>query len=134
MKKTIVGIFATGFMLLAFSAFAVAQKKNEITLHSRPVDASRGSSNPKIKSEAPAIDKVETKPRGGCTIYFDNYSGLYVKVYIDGKYFSTISPYGDCTVVVADQYTEIYLISTGGTRDWEFSCGCTGRRYTYSLY
>ena len=127
MKKTLVRIFATGCMLLAFSDFASAQKQKEVTVLSKPVDASRGTNNPKIKTEAPTIDKVETKSRGNCSIYFDNYSGLYIKVYVDGYYRGTLSPYGSFTVNVAEGYTGIYCISSGGTREWESSGDCRNK-------
>ena len=42
-EKTILTVFATGFMLLAFSDFAFAQKQKEITVESKPVDASGGT-------------------------------------------------------------------------------------------
>ncbi len=132
MKKTLLSIFAAGCMLLAFSTGASAQKQIKVKLESKAVAANRGT-NPNIKSEAPTTDKKQSKPRGVCSVYFDNYSGLYVKVYVDGYYQGTLSPYGAFTVNVGDGYTEIYCISTGGTRDWSASGDCRGR-YTYSLY
>ena len=114
-------------MLLAFSDFSFAQKQKKITVKSKPVDASRRTNNLKIKAEAPTIDKVETKSRGTCTIYFDNYSGLYIKVYVDGYYRGTLSPFGSFTVNVAEGYTGIYCISTGGTREWESSGDCRNK-------
>jgi len=132
MKKTILGIMVAGFMMLAFSTTSSAQKKVAVRVESKAVDANRGA-NPHIKGEAPTTDKAEAKSRGTCSVYFDNYSGLYVKVYVDGYYRGTLSPYGAFTVNVADGYTEIYCISTGGTRDWEANGNCSGR-YTYSLY
>ncbi|MEO7922561.1 MAG: hypothetical protein ABIR30_02700 [Chitinophagaceae bacterium] len=133
MKKIIFSIIAAGCMLLAFTNSAAAQKKITIKLESKAVDASRGVSNPHIKSEVPVTDKVEAKPRGLCSIYFDNYCGLYVKVYVDGYYRGTISPYGAMTMNVEGGYTEIYIISIGGTGDWEATGNCRGS-YTYSLY
>ncbi len=132
MRKTILSILTASFMLLAFSATSSAQKKITVKVESKAVDAGRGT-NPHIKGEAPTTDNVESKSRGTCSVFFDNYSGLYVKVYVDGYYKGTLSPYGSFTVNVADGYTEIYCISTGGTRDWEATGNCTGR-YTYSLY
>ena len=133
MKKTILSIFAAGFMMLAFTTTTSAQKKIAVKVESKPVDANRGSNNPNIKSDVPTTDKPASKPRGTCSVYFDNYSGLYVKVYVDGYYMGTLSPYGAFTVNAADGYTEIYCISTGGTRYWTATGNCTGR-YTYSLY
>ncbi len=131
MKKTLIGMFAITCMMLAFTTTASAQKKIAVKLQSSAVEANRSAS--KIKGEAPTTDVVETKSRGTCSVFFDNYSGLYVKVYVDGYYRGTLSPYGSFTVNVADGYTEIYCISTGGTRDWTATGNCTGR-YTYSLY
>jgi len=132
MKKTFLSIFVAGCMLLAFSTTVAAQKQIKVKLESKAVDVTRGS-NPNIKGEAPTTDSKEAKPRGTCSVYFDNYSGLYVKVYVDGYYRGTLSPYGSFTVNVADGYTEIYCISTGGTRDWAATGNCTGK-YIYSLY
>jgi hypothetical protein len=132
MKKTLLSIFAATCMLLAFSTSSSAQKQIKVKLTSRTVDVNRGS-NPNIKAEAPTTDTKQGKPRGVCSVYFDNYSGLYVKVYVDGYYQGTLSPYGSFTVNVADGYTEIYCISTGGTRDWAATGNCTGK-YIYSLY
>ncbi len=132
MKKTILSIFVAGCLMLAFSTTASAQKDVKVKLEARVVDFNRGA-NPNIKGEEPTTDKPEAKPRGTCSVYFDNYSGLYVKVYVDGYYRGTLSPYGSFTVNVADGYTEIYCISTGGTRDWAATGNCTGK-YIYSLY
>ncbi|OSZ80601.1 hypothetical protein CAP36_04945 [Chitinophagaceae bacterium IBVUCB2] len=131
MKKTLIGMFAITCMMLAFTTTVSAQKKIAVKLQSSAVESNRSAS--KIKGEAPTTDVVETKSRGTCSVFFDNYSGLYVKVYVDGYYRGTLSPYGSFTVNVADGYTEIYCISTGGTRDWTATGNCTGR-YTYSLY
>lgn len=132
MKKTLLSLPVV-CMLLCFSGLANAQKKKTLTLQSRVVEALPGTPNNKIKSEAPASDKVEAKSRGGCVIDFTNYSGLYVKIYVDGYYKSTLSPYGSCTVITTDGYTTVYLISTGGTKDWE-AAGTCNRRWIYHLY
>ncbi|MEO6612112.1 MAG: hypothetical protein ABIT05_02820 [Chitinophagaceae bacterium] len=132
MKKTLLSIFAATCMLLTFSTSSSAQKKINVKLTSKTVAINRGS-NPNIKGEAPTTDNKQSKPRGICSVYFDNYSGLFVKVYVDGYYQGTLSPYGSFTVNVADGYTEIYCISTGGTKDWAATGNCTGK-YIYSLY
>lgn len=132
MKKTILGLFSATFMLLAFSNATYAQDTKEVTVNSKAVDQSRGA-NPNIKGEAPATDKVEDKSRGTCSLYFSNYSGLYVKVYVDGYYKGTMSPYGYISVFVGDGYTTYYCISTGGTRDWSGSGDCRSA-YRISLY
>jgi len=133
MRKTILIILTSTFMLLVFSSNTFAQKRVPLKIESKAVEANRGS-NPHIKEEAPVTDKREPKIENECIIYFDNYSGLYIKVYVDGYYKGTISPYGAMNVSAPDGYTEVYLISAGGTRDWEVNGGCCNGRYTYSLY
>ena len=132
MKKTIISILAAGCMLLAFSATSFAQKKITVKVQSKAVVANRGA-NPNIKSGPPTADKAETKSRGTCSVYFSNYTGLYINIYVDGYYKGQLSPYGGGTVSVGDGYTTIYCISAGATRDWSAAGNCSGS-YTYSLY
>ena len=127
MKKTIlimtVAVLATVFI----HGSAFSQKKTiERTISSKAVQASRGE-NPNIKSDVPTEDKKVTKSRGAynCEVYFDNYSGLYVKVYVNGYYMGTMSPYGSLTVYV-DDYADIYCVSAGGTREWADHGTCDG--------
>ena len=128
MKKTIhillITILATAFS--HGSVFSQERKSIPKTVNSKPYKASRGQ-NPNIKSNAPTKDNRLTKSRGAdpCAIDFDNYSGLYVKVYVDGYYMGTVSPSGSLIVYTHD-YTKIYCVSTGGTRDWSDSGDCSG--------
>ncbi|WP_316784652.1 hypothetical protein [Pedobacter frigiditerrae] len=108
-------------MLLGANVFGQQIKKVEI--QSTAVVKSRGA-NPKIKSDIPAVDVPIAKARGGCTIKFDNYTGLYIRVYVDGYYKGTISPWGNATVTTTDGYSSVYLVSAGGTREWTASGDC----------
>jgi len=133
MKKSILGILAAGFMLVAFSTSSYAQKKVSRTVNAKSVDASRGS-NPNIKSEAPSTDEAQPKARGAaCSIYFSNYTGYYVNIYVDGYYRGQLSPWGGGTVVVGDGYTSIYCITAGRTLEWSDAGNCYGS-YTFKLY
>jgi hypothetical protein len=133
MKKTMLGIFAAGCMLLAFSSTTYAQKKVAKTVTAKTVSASRGV-NPNIKSDAPTTDVAEGKARGAaCSIYFSNYTGYYVNIYVDGYYRGQLSPWGGGTVVVADGYTSIYCITAGKTLEWSDAGNCVGQ-YTFKLY
>jgi hypothetical protein len=119
------------FVSLAFSSTTVfAQKKVEVK--STAAVKSRGA-NPKIKGDAPTTDVAVAKSRGAaCVVKFDNYTGLYVKVYVDGYYKGTVSPWSDGTVSVGDGYTTIYCVSAGGTREWNASGDCR-TSYVYTL-
>lgn len=133
MKKTISAFFAFAFLLLAFSSVSHAQKKITRTLNAKTVEASRGS-NTQIKSDAPTTDVAEPKARGqACSIYFSNYTGYYVNIYVDGYYRGQLSPWGGGTVVVASGYTSIYAITAGKTLEWSDSGNCQGS-YTFRLY
>lgn len=136
MKKTILGIFAAVCMLFAASTASYAQgpKKVARTVKAKTVDASRGS-NTNIKSEAPTTDVAESKARGAgsCNIYFSNYTGYYVNIYVDGYYRGQLSPWGGGTVVVGDGYTSIYCITAGKTLEWSDAGNCFGS-YTFKLY
>ena len=126
----LIAVIATAF--IHGSAFSQTKKTINKTVTSKAYEATRGQ-DPNIKSDEPTEDKRETKSRGAddCTIYFDNYSGLYVKVYVDGDYMGTMSPYGSLTVY-AGGYTTIYCVSVGNTRYWSDSGDCSGY-YHYKL-
>lgn len=123
-KILIIAFLATAF--IHGSAFSQTKKTINKTVKSKPYEATRGQ-DPKIKSNAPTEDQKQAKSRGAytCTIYFDNYTGYYINVYVDGDYMGTTAPYGSLTVY-ATNYTTIYCVTTGGTRYWEDSGDCQG--------
>jgi hypothetical protein len=130
MKK----VFLTFVIAIFAIAVTNAQPKKDMAVAKKKVDATRGA-NPNIKSEAPSTDVEAPKPsktRGSCTVQFNNNTGYYVKVYVDGTYKGTLSPYEAGTVTVYSGYTTIYCITTGGTYDWTASGNCEGT-YTYNL-
>jgi hypothetical protein len=135
MKRIIISAMATLFMvvLISNSSFAQAQGNKIVKkLTAQSVDVNRGE-NPNIKSERPTDDKVAEKSRDNCSIYFDNYTGYYISIYVDGKYKGELAPYGSGTVVVGEGYTTIYCITAGKTKEWNASGNCEGS-YTYKLY
>ncbi len=83
--------------------------------------ATRGSeADPNIKSdkqindlndqaEAPAQKGgVATRGGGGCEVRLDNRTSLFIKIYVDGAYRGTLSPYGDSVVFVLPGETHVY--------------------------
>ena len=74
------------------------------------------------------------KSRGTtATINFDNYTGLFVKVYVDGNYKGTIDAWGKASITVKSGYNSVYLVSVGGTKEWNASPGSTSGVWTYTL-
>ncbi|MFZ4059232.1 MAG: hypothetical protein ACOYKE_13905 [Ferruginibacter sp.] len=133
MKKVALFLFIA---MVALSVNTMAQGKKTITkkVVSTAYAASRGDADPNIKSSAPTEDKKQDKVRGAdaCTIYFDNYSGLYVDVYVNGDFMGTMSPYGSLTAN-GGGYATIYCKSAGGTRVWSDAGNCEGN-YRFKLY
>ncbi|RZL35965.1 MAG: hypothetical protein EOO96_07955 [Pedobacter sp.] len=130
--KNLIVCAMIAFMAVAFSSTsAFAQKK--VDVKSTAVAKSRGA-NPNIKVDAPTSDaKPVVKSRGTtCSVKFDNFTGLYIKVYVDGYYKGTLDAWGAGTVTVASGYTTIYAVSVGGTREWKASGECS-TSYVYSL-
>ncbi len=128
MKNIFLTIVITIFALTA----SYSQSKNGEVVSKTKVDATRGA-NPNIKYDVPTTD-VEapktSKTRGGCTVLFVNNSGYYVKVYVEGYYRGTLSPYESFSVT-SYGYTTIYCITTGGTYDWSAEGNC--ETYTFTL-
>lgn len=131
MKKSIPCILLT-CCLLSFSPAVMAQKKKTKDVKATAVDITRGS-NPYIKTEAPSTDVAEPKPRKTCSINFSNYTGYFIKVYVDGRYRGQLSPHGGGSVVVTEGYTSIYCITAGKTLEW-FETGNCYRTYRFRLY
>jgi len=111
-------------------------KKKVVDVKGNKVEKARGE-NPNIKFDVPTTDdKPVPKPekaRGEyCSVIFDNYTGYYVKIFIDGNYKGTLAPWDKGSSTVYSGYTTIYCITTGGTRDWAATGNCEGT-YTYKL-
>jgi hypothetical protein len=110
---------------------ATAKKQIVKELKGKKVDKARGA-NPNIKTDVPTVDKPVVKARGGCNIYFDNYTGYYVKVYVDGNYKGTLDGWGGGWVSVGGGYTTIYCVTTGGSYEWSANGDCNGE-YRFKL-
>jgi len=134
MKRSLLIAAITLFAMSTISTTANAQKtKKQVTLKSRGVDKSRGT-NPNIKGEMPTDDVKASKARATCYVTFNNYTGYYIRMYVNGYYMGTLSPYAkNYTVSAGDGYTTIYAITAGGTRDWAADGECS-RWYNFNMY
>ncbi|WP_148661277.1 hypothetical protein [Flavisolibacter tropicus] len=133
MKKVTLSVFMLlAVLFTALSSQAQSKGVKKIDVIGKKVEASRGA-NPNIKSDVPTTDNPVEKSRGAsCSVTFDNYTGLYVKVYVDGTYRGTVDAYGKGTVTVGSGYTTIYCVSTGGTTEWSASGDCRSS-YIFNL-
>lgn len=134
MKRSLLIAAIAMFAMSTTSTSANAQKaKKQVTVKSRAVDKSRGA-NPNIKGEMPTDDQKASKSRSTCYVTFNNYTGYYVKMYVNGYYMGTLYPYAkNYTVSAPDGYTTVYCITAGGTRDWAADGECT-KWYTFNMY
>lgn len=123
-------------LLLLLTTFTATQAQNkprkDVTVEGQAVTKTRGA-NPNIKNDEPTIDKPVPRPaatRGAlCKVHFDNYTGYYIKIYVDGDFKGTLAPWDDGWVTVYSGYTRIYCITTGGSREWKASGNCEGEYY-----
>lgn len=117
--------------------------KTVVDIESADVDYSNTrSTNPNIKISAPDNDKNPlpgSKKKGNakangkeCEIIFDNYTGYFIEVYIDGIYKGTVGEWGTLYVTVRGGYTKIYALTTGGTKEWNAEGNCEGN-YVWKL-
>jgi hypothetical protein len=123
-------------LLACLFTAASAQKP---TLHkalaSRHAETVRGN-NPNIKVAKPTADMEAKKPekvRGGCDITFNNKTGFYIDIYVDGTYKSTLGPYESTDVNYTSSYSSVYCITVGGKYDWSAAGECESHIY-FDLY
>ncbi|GAB4093995.1 hypothetical protein [Flaviaesturariibacter terrae] len=131
MKKVLFSLLMiAGLMTASMDSSAQTTR----TVQGKAITKGRGA-NPNIKKDAPTTDVMTkgTKSRGACSITFDNWTSLYIKVYVDGVYRGTVDAWGKGTVTVGDGYTTVYAVSVGGTREWSDSGSCTNTAVTYKL-
>jgi len=96
------------------------------------VAGKKGKMGDKIKADKPMSDTKMTKTKTHCSVFFNNFSGLFVNVYMDGIFWGTLSPYGAMTVAPGHGYSTIYCESTGGLWNWSASGECS-QPYEFDL-
>jgi len=67
------------------------------------------TNDPNAKTPAP-VQKGGPRTRGGgaCEVRFDNRTNLFIKLYVDGIYRGTVSPFGDGVVYTGAGETRVY--------------------------
>jgi hypothetical protein len=135
MKKTLLlaVIFTAATLFNVSNAFAQQKDKKVIDVKSAKVEKSRGE-NSNIKQARPTTDVAAPQPeksRGeDCTIGFDNYTGYYIDVYVDGIYRGTMAPWeNERRLYLYSGYKSIYCITAGLEYEWKASGTCDGYYY-----
>lgn len=117
-------------LLIAALSFGFAQaqtteKKEHVIrdVKSQPVSAERGAS--KIVKDVPTTDVPVPQPDvcvncNACNFTFDNWTGYWIKVYVDGQFKGYLEPWGSGTAFVRENSNGTWYCETaGGTLCWE---------------
>jgi len=127
-------------LILTFSATlfttTFAQEKKSVEITGKVVEKSRGE-NPNIEFQVPKNDdnpvpKPEKERGAYCGIDFENWTGYYVEIYVNGYYKGTLGPWETGSVTVYAGYTTIYCITSGGTLEW-YNDGSCDYYFAYKL-
>jgi hypothetical protein len=134
MKKLF--ILSILFLGLINCAHAQQKAKKVIELTAKKVTKSRGE-NPNIKKDVSLCDIKDVpvakpaKSRGDyCAITFDNWTGYYILVYVDGIYRGMVSPWSQDDLTLGSGYTTVYCRTPQSTYEWSGEGNCDGE-YTF---
>lgn len=144
MRRTL-SILVFAALLLTMSSAAMAQQKEKKVIESERIT----QENPKV---AKLKEAVNDKSKAGlndppkqhgpvygddyCDVVIDNYTNLYIKVWVDNNYKGIVGPYGKITVAAAPGKTVLYAradFTDGSYSYWNppaFDCGW---EYTWRL-
>lgn len=121
-------------LLIAVLSFGVANaqsgaKKEHVIKDVKATKMAGARGKDKIKTDVPTTDVAAPKPaeRGSvseCHLTFDNYTGYWIKIYVDGNFKGYVEPWGTGEVWVYGGWTSWYAESAGGTYYWENSGDC----------
>jgi len=109
-------------LLLHFSSHSQSLKKRELL--ATPVTVP-------LKLTGPDSNPREKKTRGYCYIYYDNHTGSFVDIWIEGIYQGRVSPYATSVrldVWVPGNWTNIYMQTTDGKLSWKATGYCNDSR------
>jgi hypothetical protein len=94
------------------------------------IKESKETNDPGAQMDAPPSKGGATTRGGGyCQVQFDNRSRWYIKLYVDGIYRGTLSPFGDAVVYAQPGSTSVYAradFDDGSFYRWgpsTYSCG-----------
>jgi hypothetical protein len=132
MKRSI--LLSVLMIVFAFATINSASAQEVKNLFKDKVKVARGT-NPDLKDKAacemPDVEKPNpTQTRGSwCTIQFDNWTGYYINIWVDGYYQGQLAPWSEGYVDVIAGWTKVYCETSGGTYYWSSEGSCSGTHY-----
>ena len=132
MKKLVFLMFAIIGLTLAFGNKATAQAaaKKKVAVIAQEVKEKKDLPGPEAGPR-------EKKTRGYCYAYFDNFTGHYVDIWVEGIYQGRLSPYATSVridVWVPGNWTKWYAETTDKSLYWSNSSYCNDSRvFTLNL-
>lgn len=129
MSKAILVLIAFCFSLGALYAQGDQKKEHVVKdVVATKIQGERGKD--KIKSDVPTTDVAAPTNDGcggcyDCMLVFDNYTGYWINVYVDGVFKGIIEPYGTGNVRVVADWTSWYCETAGSTLSWEDKGDCS---------
>lgn len=132
MKKLVFLMFAVIGLTVAFGNKATAQAatKKKVAVLAQEVKEKKDLPGPEAGPR-------EKKTRGYCYAYFDNFTGHYVDIWVEGIYQGRLSPYATSVridVWVPGNWTKWYAETTDKSLYWSNSSYCNDSRvFTLNL-
>lgn len=132
MKRILFVLVAVFALTLVFNNTSYAQAKKKVAVYGQKGDGG-------VKVSIPGDDKPRDKnnKRGYCYVYFDNYTGYYVDIWVENIYQGRLSPYSTSVridVWTPGNWTKWYAKSSGGTYYWTNDSFCNDSRiFTINL-
>lgn len=142
--RKILSVLVLAALLVTASDSAMAQQKEKKVVESQRIT----KENPNVAKLKEAVNDKKNgmndvpKQNGPvygddyCDVVIDNYTNLYIKVWVDNNYKGIVGPYGKITVAAAPGKTVLYAradFTDGSYSYWNppaFDCGW---EYTWRL-
>jgi hypothetical protein len=152
LKTHFVGIVLAIFLLPLINAGslveATAAQKGKVTeTHAQKSRGGGADENIKSDSETNSTSNNLTAPpkKGGarakgaqsCAVIVDNRTPFLIRIYVDGTYRGTISPWGDAYCYTGSGATKLYAVAMfddGSRLTWGPNVVSCGTSYTWRLF
>jgi hypothetical protein len=129
MKKVVFLLVAViAFSFVTNTAKAQGGQRKKVPVYAQPVTEQKDLPGPDASPRA-------KKTRGYCYAYFDNFTGQYVDIWVEGIYQGRLSPYATSVridVWVPGNWTKWYAETTDKSLYWSNSSYCNDSR-TFTL-
>lgn len=146
-SAAVLSFLVLGVVLVGSLTTAQGQKAKSKVIELKAQKPTTRGDDPNIKNDTETNDpaselaapqqKGGAKTRGGgaCEVRFDNRTRWFVKLYVDGTYRGTISPYGDGVAYTGAGPTRVYGRADFNTGDYLYwgpnDYACYSGQYVY---